>query len=129
MSLGSGGAWGVSNIPLLNCSKLEKEGKDLLRLRWLQCTSKENSEGIDCAVLTLSPLLSDVHLTSLPSLPSTAWNSFLFKAVSNENPSLRIRATRFFSMGELIYLMPFIEHFYKADRSLSPALPIWVICK
>ena len=117
------------NISLLNCSKLEKEGKHLLRLHWSQYTSKENSEGIDCAVLTLSLLLSDVHLTSLPSLPSTAWNSFLFKVVSNENPSFRIRATHFFSMGEVIYLMPFIEHFYRADRSLSPALPIWVICK
>lgn len=118
------------SISLLNCSKLEKEGKDLLRLHWSQCTSKGNSAGIDCAVVTVSP-----PIIFAPIIPSSTtkyccpWNSFLLKAVSNENPRFRIRATHFFSMGELIYLMPFTEHFYRADRSLSPALPIWVICK
>ena len=56
----------------------EKEGKDLLRLHWSQCTSKENTEGIYCVVWLLSPLLSDMHLTSLPSLPSTAAHGILF---------------------------------------------------
>lgn len=115
------------SISLLNCSKLEKEGKDLLRLHWSQCTSKETIAGIDCHGCDC-PLLSYLHLSSFLHYQVLLPMEFFLSRPVIENPRFRIRATHFFSMGELIYLMPFTEHFYRADRSLSPALPIWVIC-